>query len=393
MVKFGLDVFTKEIPSSLKGKRIGLVCHAASVMSDYTHAIDALLRHPDCRLGAVFGPQHGLFGQTQDNMIEWEGGEDPLLGISVYSLYGRVRKPTPRMLDGIDALVFDIQDVGARPYTYVWTLKLCMEACQEKGISLWVLDRPNPIGCIGVDGPMLLPEYFTFVGGARIPLCHRLTMGEMALLLQKEYFPSLELNVVWMENWWRNSFWPETSLPWVLPSPNMPTPDTAAVYPGMVLLEATNMSEGRGTTRPFEIVGAPYFRMREIKEILQRERLEGCFFREHAFIPTFQKWKGEYCGGVQVHVTDLRKYNPVLVTVALLLAVKRIAGADFQFKEPPYEYETEKMPFDILSGSSELREAIEKDVSLSEIKESWSEGHREFREVFSGVSRYPEERP
>jgi uncharacterized protein YbbC (DUF1343 family) len=392
MVKFGLDVFTKEIPSSLKGKRIGLVCHAASVMSDYTHAIDALLRHPDCRLGAVFGPQHGLFGQTQDNMIEWEGGEDPLLGISVYSLYGRVRKPTPRMLDGIDALVFDIQDVGARPYTYVWTLKLCMEACQEKGISLWVLDRPNPIGCIGVDGPMLLPEYFTFVGGARIPLCHRLTMGEMALLLQKEYFPSLELNVVWMENWWRNSFWPETSLPWVLPSPNMPTPDTAAVYPGMVLLEATNMSEGRGTTRPFEIVGAPYFRMREIKEILQRERLEGCFFREHAFIPTFQKWKGEYCGGVQVHVTDLRKCNPVLVTVALLLAVKRIAGADFQFKEPPYEYETEKMPFDILSGSSELREAIEKDVSLSEIKESWSEGHREFREVFSGVSRYPEER-
>ena len=303
---------------------------------------------------ADWGQYSGLstvFRADQDNMIEWEGGEDPLLGISVYSLYGRVRKPTPRMLDGIDALVFDIQDVGARPYTYVWTLKLCMEACQEKGISLWVLDRPNPIGCIGVDGPMLLPEYFTFVGGARIPLCHRLTMGEMALLLQKEYFPSLELNVVWMENWWRNSFWPETSLPWVLPSPNMPTPDTAAVYPGMVLLEATNMSEGRGTTRPFEIVGAPYFRMREIKEILQRERLEGCFFREHAFIPTFQKWKGEYCGGVQVHVTDLRKCNPVLVTVALLLAVKRIAGADFQFKEPPYEYETEKMPLTYSPGA------------------------------------------
>ncbi|HON11399.1 MAG TPA: DUF1343 domain-containing protein [Chitinispirillaceae bacterium] len=393
MVKFGLDVFVKEIPSSLKGKRIGLVCHAASVMSDYTHAIDALLRHPDCTLGAVFGPQHGLFGQTQDNMIEWEGGEDPVLGIPVYSLYGRVRKPASRMLDGIDALVFDIQDVGARPYTYVWTLKLCMEACQEKGISLWVLDRPNPIGCIGVDGPMLLPENFTFVGGARIPLCHRLTMGEMALLLQKEYFPSLGLNVVWMENWWRNSFWPETGLPCVLPSPNMPTPDTAAVYPGMVLLEATNMSEGRGTTRPFEIVGAPYFKMREVKEILLKESLEGCFFREHAFIPTFQKWKGEYCGGLQVHVTDLRRYNPVLVTVALLLAVKKTAGADFQFKEPPYEYETEKMPFDILSGSSELREAIEKDVSLSEIKESWSEGHREYREVFSSVSRYPEERP
>ena len=157
MVKFGLDVFTKEIPSSLKGKRIGLVCHAASVMSDYTHAIDALLRHPDCRLGAVFGPQHGLFGQTQDNMIEWEGGEDPLLGISVYSLYGRVRKPTPRMLDGIDALVFDIQDVGARPYTYVWTLKLCMEACQRRNLALGA-GSSKSIGCIGVDGPMLLPS-------------------------------------------------------------------------------------------------------------------------------------------------------------------------------------------------------------------------------------------
>ncbi|NLG19511.1 MAG: DUF1343 domain-containing protein [Fibrobacter sp.] len=392
MVKFGLDVFTRQIPFPLRGKRIGLVCHAASVMSDYTHAIYALKSHPDLRLAAVFGPQHGLFGQTQDNMIEWEGGVDPVLGIPVYSLYGMVRKPTPRMLAGLDALVFDIQDVGARPYTYIWTLKLCMEACQENGISVWVLDRPNPVGCIGTDGPVLSAEYFSFVGGATIPLCHRLTMGEMAVLLQREFFPSLELNVVWMENWWRNSFWPQTGLPWVLPSPNMPTPDTAAVYPGMVLLEATNMSEGRGTTRPFELIGAPYFDAGAVREILAGEKLEGCYFREHGFIPTFQKWKGEYCGGMQVHVTDLRRFSPVLVTVAILLAVKKSAGSHFKFKDPPYEYEAEKMPFDILAGSCDLRRAIEAGTPLSEIRESWVGGHKNFKEVFESLARYPEER-
>jgi uncharacterized protein YbbC (DUF1343 family) len=325
-------------------------------------------------------------------MIEWEGCIDPVLKIPVYSLYGESRKPTPQMLDNIDALVFDIQDVGARPYTYIWTLKLCMEACVEKGLPIWVLDRPNPIGCIDIDGPVLSPEYFSFVGGAQIPLCHRLTMGEMAKILQKSYFPESDLKIVWMENWWRNSFWPETNLPWVLPSPNMPTADTAAVYPGMVLLEATNVSEGRGTTRPFEIFGAPYINIQEFKKSLYNKELGGCTVREHGFIPTFQKWKGIYCNGMQIHVTNLRNYAPVLTTVAILSSICETSGGEYKFKEPPYEYETVKMPFDILAGDSSLRNLIISGMPLIEIQAQWKRDCKPFNALFKEISFYPEER-
>jgi uncharacterized protein YbbC (DUF1343 family) len=191
MVRFGLDVFLENFPKELHGKRIGIVCHAASITSSYSHCVEVFQKHPDCTLSAIFGPQHGLFGQTQDNMIEWEGGKHSVLDIPVYSLYGAVRKPTPVMLRDIDALIFDVQDVGARPYTYVWTLKLCMEACLEQGIPIWVLDRPNPIACMDFDGPVLQPDHFTFVGGAPIPLCHRMTMGEMATMMQSMSFPGL----------------------------------------------------------------------------------------------------------------------------------------------------------------------------------------------------------
>ncbi|MBN2188499.1 MAG: DUF1343 domain-containing protein, partial [Chitinispirillaceae bacterium] len=248
MVKSGLECFLENYPEELDSKRIGVVCHAASITSAYTHIIDALAKHPACRLGAVFGPQHGLYGQTQDNMIEWEGNGQAIHNVPVYSLYGKVRKPAPDMLAPLDALVFDLQDVGARPYTYLWTLKLCMEACGEKKLPLYVLDRPNPVACMDFDGPVLRPDCFSFVGGAEIPLCHRLTVGEIAELLRSAYYPSADVHVVWMKGWRRSSLWADTGLPWVLPSPNMPTPDTATVYPGMVLLEATNLSEGRGTT-------------------------------------------------------------------------------------------------------------------------------------------------
>ena len=392
MVRFGLDLFTRDIPAPLKGKKIGLVCHAASITSMYIHAIDVLLKHPGCKLAAIFGPQHGLYGQTQDNMVEWEGGIDPVLGIPVFSLYGKVRKPASYMLEGIDALVFDVQDVGARPYTYVWTLKLCMEACLEKGIAVWVLDRPNPVGCLRVDGPMLSPEYFSFVGGAEIPLCHRLTMGELALQLRNKYYPSLELEIVWMENWWRNSFWSETGLPWVFPSPNMPTPETALVYPGMVLLEATNLSEGRGTTRPFEIFGAPYIDIRQFKELLSEQMLNGCVFREHGFIPTFQKWQGMHCSGMQIHITNPRSYSPVLTTAVILSAALKASAGEFKFKDPPYEYELEKMPFDILAGDSELRESLEKGVKVEDLQFKWRKGHEKYRGIFDSVAHYPEER-
>ncbi len=390
MTRFGLDCFIEKIPLALKGKKVGIVCHAASINSCWSHVIDILAQHPDVRLAAIFGPQHGIYGQTQDNMIEWEGGIHPELKIPVFSLYGKLRKPSSSMLDGLDALIFDIQDVGARPYTYVWTLKLCMEACMEKGIPAWVLDRPNPIGCVPFDGPMLSPQYFSFVGGAQIPLCHRLTMGEMAIILKDCFFPDLELEVVWMENWWRSSLWWQTALPWVLPSPNMPTVDTAVVYPGMVLLEATNMSEGRGTTRPFEIIGAPYINSHRLIQSLSNQELSGCLFREHGFIPTFQKWQGRYCNGLQVHVTSAENYYPVLTTVAILASVFQQSVSEFCFKDPPYEYETEKMPFDILSGDSSLRMALLDNRPIAEIRAQWQESYKPYIDLFNSVAHYPE---
>ncbi len=390
MVKTGLDCLVHAFPKQLCGKRVGVVCHAASITSDYVHIIEALAAISECKLSAIFGPQHGIFGQTQDNMIEWEGGNHSRFRAPVYSLYGKVRKPTREMLEGLDALLFDLQDVGARPYTYLWTLKLCMEACLESGVPLWVLDRPNPVAGIDFDGPMLYPEFFSFVGGAEIPLCHRMTIGEIALLLQKKYYPRAQVSVVWMQGWWRNSFFNETGLPWVLPSPNMPTLDTAIVYPGMVLLEATTLSEGRGTSRPFEIFGAPFLTTHKFRSHLSRYNLPGCLFREHEFIPTFQKWAGKVCFGMQIHVTDPRLFRPVETVTALFQAAVATAPDDFYFKTDPYEYEREKMAIDILAGSDAYRASVLAGSPLDEFRHNWKKDRASFDETFRTHSRYPE---
>ncbi|HEX2955838.1 MAG TPA: DUF1343 domain-containing protein [Chitinispirillaceae bacterium] len=392
MTRFGLDMFVERYPSALKGKRIGIVCHAASICSSYGHIIDVLKKHSDCNLAAIFGPQHGLFGQTQDNMIEWEAEDSKKTEIPVYSLYGKVRIPTEEMLEGIDAIVFDLQDVGARPYTFVWTLKNIMDVCNRYGIELWVLDRPNPVGVLPADGPILSPEFFSFVGGAEIPLCHRLTMGEIAVWLKMHYFGSVDLNVVWMEGWWRNSTWNETGLPWVLPSPNMPTVDTAIVYPGMVLLEATNVSEGRGTTRPFELFGAPWINMSIFKKVLFSFELGGVVFREHHFIPTFQKWAGKYCYGMQIHVTNPKVFYSVKTTAAILHACIKASDGAFEFKNPPYEYEQIKMPFDILSGDTVMRKALGDKKAIEELFGQWDRSNNEFTEQFKQYAHYPEEK-
>jgi uncharacterized protein YbbC (DUF1343 family) len=389
MTRSGLDILSSKFPKDLARKRIGLLCHAASITAKYVHAVDVFLKSP-CTLAALFGPQHGMFGQTQDNMIEWQGYNHPVLKVPVYSLYGESRKPAAQSLTGIDALVVDLQDVGARPYTYIWTVKLCMEACFEAGIPLWILDRPNPIAAMAFDGPMLSDSFHSFVGGAPIPLCHRMTIGEIALALQKLYYPESDLRVVWMTSWLRNSLWPECSLPWVLPSPNMPIFETAVVYPGKVLLEATNLSEGRGTTRPFEILGAPFFNADEVIRLMKQNAVKGCEFRRHDFIPTFQKWQGKYCGGLQVHVTNPRVYAPVYTTAMLLDAVIRTSQGQFAFKDPPYEYDALHMPFDILSGDSTLREALIAGANLRKVKEAWLASYKPFRALFKEVSHYPE---
>lgn len=389
MANFGLDVLLKNFPSKLTHSKVGVVCHAASINSNYKHILE-LLPLTGCKIRAVFGPQHGLYGQTQDNMIEWEGeGIEPNSGAPIYSLYGKNRKPTSQMLEDIEVLIFDLQDVGARPYTYLWTMKLCMEACNEKGIPIYILDRPNPIGCVGFDGAILKEEFFSFVGGAPIPLCHRMTIGEIALLLKNLYFEKLELTIIWMEGWHRDSLWKELNLPWVLPSPNMPTPDTAIVYPGMVLLEATNLSEGRGTTRPFELFGAPYLN-REYLAQLNKYNLPGCFFREHLFIPTFQKWSNTLCYGMQLHITDPRKFKPVMTAFAIISTAFKMCKNEFFFKPPPYEYETVKLPIDILSGSDEFRKQIYEGISPFDAAEEWKTTYKNFLELFNAVSHYPE---
>ena len=356
MVITGLEIILEHFPASLKGKRIGILCHAPSITSDFSHITDLFSRRNDCKLAAIFGPQHGIHGQTQDNMIEWKSEKHSVYKIPCYSLYGEHRKPTPEMLNEIDVLIIDLQDVGARLYTYIWSVKLCIEACSEKGVPILLLDRPNPIGRIGFDGPVLKKEYFTFVGGASIPLCHRMTIGEMALWIKEKYYPESNLDIVWMKNWKRSSLFSDTGLPWVLPSPNMPTQQTAIVYPGTVLIEALNLSEGRGTTIPFELFGAPFIDSDKLKKNLDARNIKGCAFRIHDFIPTFHKFKGENCNGIQIHVTDIDLFRPVGTALEILDAIIETSGVDsLKFNLPPYEYEYNLMPFDILSGDSGMR--------------------------------------
>ena len=387
----GLDVVSQCMPSGLRNRRIGILCHSSSITSDFRFITEVFHNSSGCTLAALFGPQHGLSGQTQDNMIEWESTTDPVLGIPVWSLYGEHRKPTPRMLEGLEALVVDLQDVGARLYTYIWTVKLCMEACAEAGIPVYLLDRPNPIGRVQADGPLLLEEYFTFVGGASIPLCHRMTMGEMAIWIREKHLPGCELHVIRREGWRRDSLFRETGLPWVLPSPNMPSQESATVYPGTVLAEALNLSEGRGTVIPFELTGAPWINGRELLGELRTRDLPGCSFRIHDFIPTFHKYAGEYCRGIQIHVTDASSFRPVATALHLFDAIIRTSPpGSLQFKEPPYEYEYKLMPFDILSGDSRMREVLEKGLSLADEIARWDESIEDFTTEFGQMALYEE---
>ena len=389
MVKSGLEVLLNCFPSKLKGKNLGLLCHAPSITHDFRHITDLLFHSRDCRLKAIFGPQHGIYGQTQDNMIEWTGTRHPAYDIPVYSLYGEHRKPTPEMLRDIDAFIVDIQDVGARLYTYVWTMKLCMEACAEAGIRVWILDRPNPVARIDFDGPVLKEEYFTFVGGACIPLCHRMTSGEIALWLKGKYLQKCDLEVIRMEGWNRSMMFNETGLPWVLPSPNMPTLQTAIVYPGMVLLEALNLSEGRGTTIPFELFGAPFINPYTLIDNLAERKISGCSFRVHDFIPTFNKFEGRLCPGLQVHVTDINSFRPVSTILEILEAIiQTTEPGELVFNPPPYEYEYQLLPFDILSGDENMRITLLEGRSIRKETDRWEKETAEFKNEFYSMALY-----
>ncbi len=365
-VTLGIERFVAGEGEHLRAASLGLVTHPASVTRSL-HASTDRLMEAGFRLEALFGPQHGMWGEKQDNMVESGHFRDPHSGLPVHSLYGDVRRPTPEMLDGLDALLFDLQDVGVRVYTFVWTMALAMEACAEADVRFVVLDRPNPIGGVLREGPVLRRGFESFVGLHPVPLRHGLTCGELARWLVGERGIACELEVVPCGDWRRDVRWPDTGLPWVMPSPNLPTPDSCLVYPGMVLLEGTNLSEGRGTTRPFELFGAPWLEPYRLTEALEAMDLPGVRFRPCRFEPTFQKHSGSVCGGAQIHVTDARVFRPVRTAVAVLRTARALAPDAFAWREPPYEYEDELMPVDILWGHDGLRTGIDAGRSVEEL--------------------------
>jgi uncharacterized protein YbbC (DUF1343 family) len=351
-VQLPLDHLRELWPKELRGAKIGALLHPASVSFKLEHASKILERlNGDLfQLCALFGPQHGFLGQTQDNMIEWTSYKHPSLNIPVYSLYGDHREPTDEMLQDIDVFLIDLQDIGARYYTFIWTLYLCMRACQKRDVHVIVLDRPNPINGVTVEGPPIEKGYESFVGLHPIPIRHGKTIGELAIQFRAEAFSKCRLTVLPMKNWKRAMWFDQTGLPWVMPSPNIPTPDTATVYPGMCLLEGTNISEGRGTTRPFEIFGAPFMNPETTCRDLNNLKLPGVFFRENYFQPTFNKFAGELCGGAQIHVLDRNIYRSFQTGIEIIRSIRRLYPEKFAWKQPPYEYEHEKLPIQILLG-------------------------------------------
>lgn len=369
-VDSGLDELLHRRAGRLRGRRIGLLAHQASVTRRLEHAAPLLDALGGTRLVRLFAPEHGPWGAAQDHAPVGPA-HDPATGRPVVSLYGAHRAPAPAALRGLDALVVDLQDVGARYYTFLWTAALAMLACARAGVEVVVLDRPNPLGGERVEGNLPDPDFASFVGLYPLPPRHGLTMGEAALYLNAEHRLGCRLDVVPMRGWRRAMAWEDTDLPWVAPSPNMPTTDTARVYPGGCLIEGTNLSEGRGTTRPFEWVGAPWLDAHRYAAALEAERLPGARFRPLRFLPTFHKWAGRLCGGVQVHVTERDAFRPFLTGLALVAVARRQAPRAFRWRRPPYEFERRRLPIDILLGTDTIRRALEAGTPLAEIQSAW----------------------
>jgi uncharacterized protein YbbC (DUF1343 family) len=364
---------------TLKNKRVGIVSNPASVDANFQHIVRAIAVAPDVTLAAIFGPQHGYRADVQDNMIETGHAQDSTRGVPLYSLYSETREPTAEMLDGLDVLVIDLQDVGSRIYTFVYTMANCLRACRKHGVPVIVTDRPNPIGGEQIDGPMLVDGFESFVGQFPIPMRHGMTIGELARFFNDGFGIGADLTVVPMDDWARPMYYEDTRLPWVMPSPNMPTVEAAVVYPGTVLFEGTNVSEGRGTTRPFELIGAPWVDAEALADTLAAHNLPGVHIRPAVFEPTFQKHAKHACGGCQIHVLNRGEFRVVTTAVAVLVEMRAQNPGRFQWREPPYEYELTKLPFDILAGSSELRKQIESGVPVKTISESWMPALERFR--------------
>jgi uncharacterized protein YbbC (DUF1343 family) len=378
-VKLGLEKVLDEQAQLLKNQRVGLICNQATVDHRFRHAADLFFESAEINLTTLFGPQHGIRGDVQDNMIETSHATDRKTGLPVYSLYSETREPTAEMLENIDAMVFDLQDVGCRVYTFIYTMANAMKACARFGKKMFVLDRPNPINGIDVEGNLLEKGHESFVGMFPIPMRHGLTAGELAKLFNTEFSINCELEVIVMDEWAREDYYDETDAPWVMPSPNMPTVETTLVFPATVFFEGTQVSEGRGTTRPFEIVGAPYINSDEYADALNSLELPGVTFRAIEFLPTFQKHANTACGGVFAHVLERDVFKPVITGAAMIKTCFDLYGSDFKWKNPPYEYVFDRNPFDVIAGTTRLRESFEQKMELAALEKSWHEDENLFR--------------
>ncbi len=367
MIRTGLENLIDTPPPWLENKRLGLLCNPASVDSRFMHAKDLLHQQFGKRFKALFSPQHGLYAEKQDNMIESDDFYDPILKVPVFSLYGRTRRPTSDMMDQIDVLIIDLQDVGTRVYTFLTTVSYCLEEAAKTGKTILILDRPNPVNGIQIEGNCLQPEFASFVGRYPIPMRHGLTIGEYACWINERYDIGCDLAVIPMQGWQRNMHYRKTGLNWVAPSPNLPTPESAMVYPGQVIWEGTNISEGRGTTQPFELFGAPFVNIDKILSFMGGKLLKGCVLRPAVFEPTANKWKNIPCHGFQLHVTDPDRFAPYEISLKLLAAMIFHHNEQFAWKLPPYEYESEILPIDLIIGNGQIRKEIEAGKDIDDI--------------------------
>jgi uncharacterized protein YbbC (DUF1343 family) len=383
----------------LRGHRVGIVSNPASVDHTLRHIVDLLLAQRDIEVTAIFGPQHGFRSDVQDNMIETphtdldtgtrRADAAPRQSrVPVFSLYSDTREPTSAMLREVDTLVIDLQDIGTRIYTYMYTMANCLRAARRHDVQVIVCDRPNPIGGVELEGITLEPGCESFVGQFPIPTRHGLTMGELARLFNEHFGIGARLEVARMEGWRRSMYWDDTRLPWVMPSPNIPTLDSAMAFPGTVHIEGTNASEGRGTTRPFELVGAPWIHAERFAAALNARGLPGVHFRPVVFEPTFQKHAGVACGGCQIHVIDRLAFRPVLTGVAVIEQMRAADPDQFRWKSPPYEYEDDKEPIDVIAGSPSFRAAIDAGERAEDIAARWQADLAAFREVHRGFAAY-----
>ena len=378
-VSLGIDRLLGPDRRLIAGRRIGVVCNPASIDGAFRHTADLLVEDPEVTVAALFGPQHGFRSDLQDNMIETPHARDARRKVPIFSLYSETREPTAAMLEGLDALIVDLQDVGTRVYTYIYTMANCMRAAARHGVKVIVCDRPNPIGGEEVEGDLLQERWTSFVGQFPIPLRHGMTIGELARLFNEAFAINCDLEVVPLEGWRRAMYHDETGLPWVIPSPNLPTLDSAIVYPGAVLFEGTKLSEGRGTTRPFELIGAPWIDGERLAEAMNGRGLPGVHFRPVFFEPTFQKHARTTCGGCQIHVTDRRVFRPLRTAIELIDEFRSEDPDRFAWREPPYEYEHDKEPIDILYGSDRLRTALGSGAGIEGLIAGWAPEEEAFR--------------